>query len=240
MASVRTATPKATVTTFTGSGTNSVEVALGVTSPDILIFYLTYPLTSGKFYKNSTGTAQRAFMLFDGDFTRGYYSDLRTLTSSSGSLSLASSARLEYQNSVLSFPNSTSTFKSGAVYKCIAVEKGAPNATITDIVGNGTTNVTADIGISNPKHLVIYATAPLSTGKYVSSSSAQRAFGLMDLDSDSIRQLYANIKNSTSSFDFMGVTTLKQIGYENGDVIFGVSGSTPSRNNYAYRVIAIE
>ena len=225
--------PNVTITDFTGNGTNSVTVDLGISSPTILVFYPKQPLVDGTFPNSTT---DRLMMIGDSAFNRDFYANTRSGAASGGYLSMASSARAVYSNGNLSFNSSSIVFRNAYAYRCVAIKQAASNVTITDFTGNGQTSITLNIGINNPSYLILYATAPLSSGSFPNASS-QRLLGISDPSLNSTSQFYANSRTNTSYGSYFEKSSSKQLYYENG--ILTVSASSVLRNNYAYRVIAI-
>lgn len=227
--------PNYTMTDFIGNGTISVTVDLGISNPSIIIVYPKTPLSSGSFPNSNND--QRLFQLHDTGFERDYYANTRDNTSTGYNLYTASSVRLEYVNGVLSIPNSTTSFRNGYSYRVLAIKQAASDVTITNITGNGQGSIAVDLGISNPSILVVYATEPITTNIFP-SATGQRLLCLSDNDISTTRQYYANTMANTGHGEYLRATTAAQLTYQNGTL--NVSGSQILRNDYGYKLIAIE
>lgn len=227
--------PNYTITDFTGNGTTSVTVDLGISNPSIIIVYPKTPLSSGSFPNSNNN--QRLFQLHDTGFDLDYYANTRNSTSTGYYLWSSDSTRLEYANGALSIANSTIPFRNGYAYRAVAIKQAASDVTMTNITGNGQSSINVDLGISNPSILIVYAATPITSGSFPSVSS-QRLLCLADHDISTTRQYYVNTATSTSRGDNIRATTSAQLTYQNG--ILTVSGSAVLRNDYGYKVIAIK
>lgn len=226
--------PNYTITDFTGNGTSSVAVDLGIADPEIIIIYPKTPLTDGVFPNSNNN--QRLFILHDTAFDRDFFTNTRSSTSTGYYLYTVGSARIVYENGELS-TNSTAPFRNNYSYRVVAIKQAASDVTMTTITGNGQGSISVELGISNPSILVVYATVPITSNTFPSASS-QRLLCLADNDISTTRQFYVNTTTNTGHGDYIRATTSAQLSYQNGTLT--VSGSTALRNDYGYKIIAIE
>ena len=233
------AEPNVTIADITGNGTNSIAVDLGMSSPSILTFYAKAPLGSGTFWNNDGG--YRLMQLADADYARDLIDNTTTTTNNGGSLGTAASAVLVYQNGVLSY-NSSIVLRNSYEYRVIAINpsgRQAKKLAIATFTGNGQGSISVDLGDIDPSILLLYPTTPMTSGAFPSQNNGQRLFMLMDTSVQQAGFYYANTRSSTSNGNILRTATSSTaFGYSNG--VLSVGSSVVLRNNYTYKVIAIE
>lgn len=231
--------PNVTITEFTGDGTNSATIDLGMSNPSILMLYAYEPLDTGSFWNNDNG--YRIMQLADADYPKDLYANTTTNTGYGGRLGPASTALLVYSNGVLS-TESSAVFRSGHVYRVLSINPTGSQAkklAIATFTGNGNTSISVDLGNINPSILLLYATTPMNSGTFPSQNNGQRLFMLQDDSIHTDATMLANTRSNTSTGYYVyAYTSVSSFNYSNGTLTVGAS--TVLRNNYPYKVIAIE
>ena len=220
--------PNYTITDFTGNGTTSVTIDLGISNPAIIIIYAKAPLT-GSF--PSSKNNQRLFQFYIKDYDRDIYANTRS-SSSTGHRVYSSTSHLSYSSGTLSFSSSSVVFRSGYAYRVVAIKQPGSNCTITEITGAGSGSISVDLGISNPTFLFVVKASTLS-GTFPASSSTS-VLCLFDKDISTTSNYYA-VGYSSSATGYLSKGSA--LSYQNGTLTVG--SSTVLENGQKYLVIAI-
>lgn len=230
--------PNVTITDFLGNGASSIELDIGMSNPTYLVFFSTTDLVSGTFPNNNG--QQRLFQMCDPDFAKDLYANTRSSTSSGGYLSVASSALLTYSNGVLSFAPSSNVWRSDLQYRLIAINPNGNQTrklAIASITGNGQGSISVDLGNISPSILILYPTTPMTSGSFPNKNGGEWLFQLSDTSLQQSAMLYSTTRSNTSTGGYYSYSAYLPT-YSNGVLTVGVS--TVLRDNYAYKIIAIE
>jgi hypothetical protein len=222
--------PNYTITDFTGNGTTSVTVDLGISNPSIIIVYPKTPLSSGKFPNSNNN--YRLFIFHDTNYGRDLYCNTRSNTSTGYYVTSAQTPRLEYANGVLDKGGQSTGFLNDYEYRAVAIKQASSDVAITEVTGQGAGSISVDLGISNPSFLFVCHEPSLSA--VYPSSTSNMAVCFFDHDVSTARNYYSTGRN-TSSAGYLNLGSV--LSYQNGTLTVG--NTTVLQNGANYLIIAI-